>query len=183
MMEPFIQASQISQAEAMKFFIERFRMGKWRRTGILWWNIRDGWPLISDAVVDYYNRPKLAYSYIKRVQQDLCIMVDEAENERHKVIAVNDTLNDAKIEVTISVIGQSDTLLKHTLTVPANGRAQVGEIPASPVCTLYLLNWQTNGSTGRNHYLAGARPFNLEQYTQWVPQLELEEGTSAFVSP
>jgi len=64
-LESFIQASQISQTEAMKFFIERFRMGKWRRTGIPWWNIRDGLPLISDAIVDYYNRPKLAYSSIK----------------------------------------------------------------------------------------------------------------------
>ena len=64
-LESFIQASQICQSEAMKFFIERFRMGNWRRTGILWWNIRDGLPLISDAIVDYYNRPKLAYSYIK----------------------------------------------------------------------------------------------------------------------
>jgi hypothetical protein len=110
-------------------------------------------------------------------------MVDEAENERHKVIAVNDTLNDAKIDVAISVIGQANTLLKLTLTVPANGRAQVGEIPASSVCALYLLNWQTNGSTGHNHYLAGPRPFNLEQYTQWVSQLELEEKPPAFVSP
>ena len=180
-LEPFIRASQISQAEAMKFFIERFRMGKWRRTGILWWNIRDGWPLISDAVVDYYNRPKLAYSYIKRVQQDICVMVDEAENEQHKVIAVNDTLRDAKIDVAISVIGQSDTLLTHTLTVPANGRTEVGEIPVSPVCALYLLNWKTSASTGRNHYLAGPRPFNLEQYTQWVSQLELEAEAPAFV--
>ena len=157
--------------------------GKWRRTGILWWNIRDGWPLISDAVVDYYNRPKLAYSYIKRVQQDLCVMVDEAENERHKVFAVNDTLNDAIIDVAISVIGQTDTLLKHTLTVPANGRSEVGEIPASPVCTLYLLNWRTDSLTGHNHYLAGPRPFNLEQYTQWVPKLGLEVQPLAFMSP
>ena len=140
----------------------------------------DGWPLISDAVVDYYNRPKLAYSYIKRVQQDRCVMVDEAENEQRKVIAVNDTLSDAKIDVAIRVIGQPDTLLKHTLTAPANGRAEVGEVPTSLVCALYLLNWRTNASTGRNHYLAGPRLFNLEQYTQWIPQLELEEGTSAF---
>ncbi|MDE0768996.1 MAG: hypothetical protein OSB19_11465 [Opitutaceae bacterium] len=59
----------------------------------------DGWPLISDAVVDYYNRPKLAYSYIKRVQQDICVMVDEAENEQHKVIAVNDTQWISQLEI------------------------------------------------------------------------------------
>jgi beta-mannosidase len=51
-----VLASQISQAEADKFFIELSRMRKWQRTGILWWNLRDGWPIISDAVVDYYGR-------------------------------------------------------------------------------------------------------------------------------
>ena len=140
----------------------------------------DGWPLISDAVVDYYNRPKLAYAFIKRVQQDVCVMVAEPENGRHPIIAVNDTLNDVIIEVVVSSIEQSAPLLQHTLTVPANGRAEVGEVPTSLVCALYLLNWRTNASTGRNHYLAGPRLFNLEQYTQWIPQLELEEGTSAF---
>ena len=43
-LDDFIFASQVSQAEAKKFFIERLRIGKGRRTGILWWNLRDGWP-------------------------------------------------------------------------------------------------------------------------------------------
>ncbi|NQZ69458.1 MAG: glycoside hydrolase family 2 [Lentisphaeria bacterium] len=182
-LESFLRASQISQAEAKKFFIERFRMAKWRRTGILWWNIRDGWPLISDAVVDYYNRPKLAYAYIKRVQQDVCVMVDEAENGRHKVIAVNDTLRDAKIDVFIESVEESNTLLTKTLTVPANGRVEVGEVPHSPICDMYLLKWQIHGaSAGHNHYLAGPRPFNLEQYTGWVSQLGLEAKIPTFAS-
>ncbi|MGN1346590.1 MAG: glycoside hydrolase family 2 protein, partial [Eubacteriales bacterium] len=62
----FSRASQISQAEAKKYFIERFRLAKWRRTGIIWWNLIDGWPQISDAIVDYYYDKKLAYDYIKR---------------------------------------------------------------------------------------------------------------------
>ena len=44
--------SQISQAEADKFFIEKFRMGKGHTSGIIWWNIMDNWPQFSDAVVD-----------------------------------------------------------------------------------------------------------------------------------
>ena len=40
----FCRMSQISQAEAVKYFIERFRLRKWRRTGIIWWNLIDGWP-------------------------------------------------------------------------------------------------------------------------------------------
>ena len=31
--------------------------------GILWWNVLDGWPQFSDAVVDYYFGKKLAYHY------------------------------------------------------------------------------------------------------------------------
>jgi len=55
----------------MKFFIEHCRSRKFaEKTGMTWWNIRDGWPVISDSVVDYYGRRKLAYDYIKRAQQD-----------------------------------------------------------------------------------------------------------------
>lgn len=50
----FIAASQIVQAEAKKYFIEFWRTGRPYRCGILWWNLRDGWPILSDAVVDYY---------------------------------------------------------------------------------------------------------------------------------
>ncbi|GGI44239.1 hypothetical protein GCM10008018_06110 [Paenibacillus marchantiophytorum] len=68
-LEDFILASQISQAEAKKFFIEMTLLKKWRKTGILWWNMIDGWPQFSDAVVDYYYGTKLAFHYIRRVQQ------------------------------------------------------------------------------------------------------------------
>jgi beta-mannosidase len=181
-LDPFVRASQISQAEAMKYFIERFRMGKWRRTGILWWNIRDGWPLISDAVVDYYNRPKLAYAYIKRVQQDICVMVAEPKNGRHQIIVVNDTLSDVVIDLEVRSIEQSAELLRHALTVPANGRAEVGDVPVSSSADLYQLTWRDADSVGRNHYLAGPRPFDLEQYTRWVAQLALEMEIPAFAS-
>ena len=73
----FIMASQISQAEAMKFFIERMRKDYSRNGGIIWWNIIDGWPQVSDAVVDYYFSKKLAYGYIKRSQKDVLLMLNE----------------------------------------------------------------------------------------------------------
>ena len=74
--------ARVSQAEAKKYFIERFRVTKWRRSGIIWWNLIDGWPQISDAVVDYYGVKKLAYHYIKRSQQTVCLMFDEPGERR-----------------------------------------------------------------------------------------------------
>ena len=79
-LEDFALASQISQAEAKKFFVEMVRVKKWRRTGVLWWNVIDCWPQFSDAIVDYYFGRKLAYHYLKRVQQPVCLMVTEPEN-------------------------------------------------------------------------------------------------------
>lgn len=61
-LEQLAMLSQISQAEAKKFFIEQTRLKKWRRTGIIWWNMLDCWPQISDAVVDYYFHKKLAFT-------------------------------------------------------------------------------------------------------------------------
>ena len=59
-LDEFIFASQSVQAEAMKYFVEMWRGRKFERTGIIWWNVRDGWPIVSDAVVDYYGSKKLA---------------------------------------------------------------------------------------------------------------------------
>ena len=40
-LDDFIAASQISQAEADKFFIEMVRQRKGEMSGILWWNLMD----------------------------------------------------------------------------------------------------------------------------------------------
>ena len=42
-------------------------------------------------VVDYYNSKKLAYYYIKQVQHDACVMIGDAKEGNHPVVAVNDT--------------------------------------------------------------------------------------------
>jgi len=76
-LEDFILATQTTQAEAMKFVIEMTRLNKWKNTGIVWWNVIDGWPLLNASVVDYFFNKKLAYYYIRRVQEPVCIMVDE----------------------------------------------------------------------------------------------------------
>ena len=39
----------------------------------------DGWPQVSDAIVDWYYTKKLAYHYIKRSQTPVCLMFDEPD--------------------------------------------------------------------------------------------------------
>ena len=173
-LDDFILASQISQAEAVKYFIEKFRMGKWRSTGILWWNLRDGWPIFSDAIVDYYNRKKLAYRYVKRVQTDVCVMCSEIENVSHQIIAVNDTLKAVSGRATVKDADTGKLFLNERFSIEANGKTCVGKVQASKKPSLYLIKWTVAGKKYRNHYLAGERPFDLEQYKNWLKLTEME---------
>ncbi|MGQ9791390.1 MAG: glycoside hydrolase family 2 protein [Armatimonadota bacterium] len=173
-LDDFILASQISQAEALKFFIEYWRQRKWRTTGILWWNLRDGWPIISDAVVDYYYRKKLAYVYIKRVQTDVCAMLSEPEAGAHSLIVINDTRWPASGEVQVTDAGSGKRLLYAQFSVEPNSKAIVGAIPHTHNPAMWLIRWSdSKGCRFLNHYLAGERPFKLEQYRQWLRYLEI----------
>lgn len=175
-LDDYITASQISQAEALKFFIERFRIAKGQRSGILWWNLRDGWPVISDAVLDYYGNRKIAYEVIRRLQKDICVMLDEPVNGKHRVVAVNDTASSQPL--TAKVMHAGTLLLQSTLTLEPNSACTLGFVPASPTATLYTLSWEyegccPNSSCGLNHYLAGPRPFNLQDCIKQYESLKL----------
>ncbi len=173
----FALASQIVQAEAKKFFIEFFRAGKWRRTGILWWNLRDGWPIISDAVVDYYGRKKLAYEYIRRVQQNVCAIIGEPADASHPVLVVNDSDQPVEGELTLHDASSGDRILGASFAADANGKAHITTIPESKKTAMFLLDWKTSaGVSGRNHYLAGPRPFTLTQYRKWLQALAISTG-------
>ena len=164
-------ASQAAQAEALKFFIERWRARKAATGGLLWWNLRDGWPLVSDAVIDWYGRRKLAFAAVARSQAPVCVLIEEMVGFRQRVLAVNDLLQ----AVTLKVLVHDEhgtALLSAELTVPANGIICVGTVASSEVPALRLLSWSGEIS-GRNHYLAGPRPWALADMRRWYQLAEI----------
>jgi beta-mannosidase len=170
----YVLASQISQAEAKKFFMEWARQGKWRRTGMLWWNLRDGWPIISDAIVDYYGRKKLAYEYLKRVQSDVCAMLGEAEDGQHQIAVVNDTRKPVSGTLKIADADSGAVLFSGGYSVEANGKTLVAAVPQAAKPAMWLIGWTVqDGRPGRNHYLAGPRPFDLKAYRRWLGKLDI----------
>lgn len=170
--DDFILTSQISQAEAKKFFIEMVRLKKWRRTGIIWWNMMDGWPQFSDAVVDYYFGKKLAYHYIKRVQQPFCIMIDEPENWYVKVIAGNDSLVNVEGSYRVWDADTGITLIQGDFLAKANENTALGKIRVSHSDKkLLLIEWKISGERYGNHYLLGLPPFSLDTYKIWLNQI------------
>lgn len=168
----FIQASQIIQAEAKKYFIEFWRMNKGERNGILWWNLRDGWPVISDAVVDYYYSKKLAYHYIKRVQTDVCVMVGDDTAQGHPVVIVNDTLKTVKGHFSIKDADRGQVFFTKSFVVEKNGKVTEGFIPTTKEPRLWLIEWETDTQKYTNHYFAFRPQINLDVYLKWLPLLQ-----------
>jgi beta-mannosidase len=167
----FIFASQATQAEAMKFFIEFWRASKFRRTGIIWWNLRDGWPIISDAVVDYYNSKKLAYYYIRQVQYNACVVITDAEDGNHLVIAVNDTRQSKSGTVVVRDADTDEIIFSSAFNIPVNGKTTIGVIPENHKNSMWIIDYTIGKAKYKNHYLNGKAPFKLEDYERWYKKL------------
>ena len=168
-LEEFVRASQIVQAEAKKFFIELFRGAKWRRSGILWWNLIDGWPQFSDAVTDYYFDKKLAYYYIKNSQRQLFVMLKEPESWVQEIVVVNDYLVGQTVGYKIADVDTGEVLAQGKADVGANSNATAGHIPFVRGKKRFLvIEWENGSESGQNHYLAGHPPFSLEEYLGWI---------------
>lgn len=171
----FAKQSQISQAEADKYFIEKFRTEKWRKTGIVWWNVIDGWPQVSDAVVDWYGCKKLAYSYIKRSQQPFVMIIGEPENGAMPLYAVNDLQE--KISGTYSVknVMTNETIREGSFETEADGKAVLALLPETDHA-FYLVEWQTQNGKGVNHHACSlGNKWTYEDYSKAIEKIGFDE--------
>ncbi len=164
-LEEFIFASQAVQAEAMKYFVEIFRGQKFEpKTGILWWNIRDGWPVISDAVTDYYFSKKMAYYFLKNVMRNICVLINDPVEGNYPLVATNDTRESAGGHVTVTDVASGRKLFEGSYTVPANARHEIARIPEMKGQGILLIEYTTPEGKLSNHYLYGKAPFKLDEY-------------------
>ncbi|MBQ7915317.1 MAG: glycoside hydrolase family 2, partial [Firmicutes bacterium] len=176
-LEEFALASQISQAEAKKFFIEHTRMGRPHKSGILWWNLLDGWPQMSDAVVDYYYCKKLAYDYIKRSQAPFAMMMDELADWKYTLKAANDTLETVAGTYIVTDMETDEVLSEGEFTAKPNHVTPIAKIPIYySEQRMLLIRWTVNGQTCYNHYMCGFPPFSFEKYKGWLQKLEALES-------
>lgn len=56
--EDLVYASQLLQAEAIKYGVEHFRRIRGICMGSIYWQLNDCWPVASWSSIDYYGRPK-----------------------------------------------------------------------------------------------------------------------------
>jgi beta-mannosidase len=166
-----VVASQLVQAEGFKYAVESGRQVKWARTGVLWWNLVDGWPQISDAVVDWYLGEKVAFEVIAASQRPNVLIVGEAEGEDLPLLACNDTRRDVSGSFVVTSVGDDAKVLSSQYSSPANETVQIGtlELPAEPA--MLLVEWQDDDGPARNHYLVGAPPFAFKTLRNWYQEV------------
>ena len=164
-LERFAKESQASQAEAMKFFVERFRSGKWARTGIIWWNLIDGWPQFSDAVTDYYYARKLAYYVTKRSQQPICLMFREPENGKLELVGANEYLEDVNISYRVTELKTGVTVAAGTTVLAQNSAQTIAYVDHLPEgMHFYVMEWESAKHSGRNYYVCAPAPYSFDEY-------------------
>ena len=163
--ETFIKQSQIVQAEAYKYFIERMRIRKGDKTGILWWNLIDGWPQISYSVIDYYFAKKLSYHYIKRAQEPVCLMFDEPKDGELSLFGVNEFMEEKRISYKIKDLYTGQIIFRGNAVLGANQSQNLGSLEIDPEYkTVYLIEWNIDGEKYSNHYTLGVENADFEKY-------------------
>ena len=172
-LDGFVMASQFVQSEAMKYFVEMWRGDKPNRSGIIWWNIRDGWPILSDAVVDYYNSKKLAFFFLKNVQENVCVLINDAKDGKHPLIAVNDTRLPSKGSVEVTDVATGKQIYKSDFSIEANGKEIITTIPQMQGQGILLIKYKIGGKDYSNHYLYGNPPFKLNEYKKLLEKTKI----------
>ena len=168
-LDDFIVASQLVQAEAMKTLVELYRSRKFNgMNGFIFWNVRDGWPVVSDAVVDYYYGRKLAYHAIRRAHRDAIVML----GDDHVAWAVNDARHPVKGHAAFTDRTTGTVLLEREFEIPANGRISLGTVPFAGQGVV-LIEAVLGGEKFSSHFLYGEPPFEFSRFAPVLTELHL----------
>jgi len=106
--EILLYASQLLQADAMRYGVEHWRRHRGRCMGAIYWQLNDIWPVASWASIDYFGRWKALHYYAKRffapvmlschetgemTERPSCVMQYEPIKKAARLCVANETLN------------------------------------------------------------------------------------------
>ncbi len=169
-------AVNIVGGDYLKCAIEHFRIGKGRRTGLIWWSLLDMWPMMFNAsLVDSKFRKKLPYDWIRQSQQPICLMAQASKDGKAiGIFAANDTRQKVQGRFRVFRVGTGgceEDLLDGDFFVPPNATASLATLPQSDEQALLILEWKVEGCCDFNHFVCGNPPFSFESYREWCDNL------------
>lgn len=136
--DDLLYASQLMQAEAIRYGVEHWRRNRGRCMGAIIWQLNDIWPVASWASIDYYGRWKALHYAAKRFFAPVMISAEEEGelsqnpkiNEYHpapleksfRLNVCNETLRDVTGEVVWALRTPDGEIVRQghqALTIPA----------------------------------------------------------------
>jgi len=165
-LETFVAESQAYQAEALRCWVGTFRCRKGRTWGMLWWNLRDGWPIISDGVVDYYFGKKRAYEVLKAIQQPQLVQL--CDGAARGLMAVNDRLYPVKGHVVARDAESGRVIYDQEVELPRNGVLKLMDYPTLKGRGMVVIDYTFEGVKRTNRCLYGEPPFDFNAYSHWL---------------
>ncbi len=188
-LDQFVYYSQITQARAVKTYVEYLRAHNFRNKGVLFWQLNDCCPAISWSAIDYTKKPKAIYYYAKRFFSKLLItFVPELEKAKAglppvlqsiNVIAINDsnqpitaTLNCRLIDLFGSVLDQ----VAFPIAIGPFSTSSPLKLPKAIICpnepnksALYLLMEKNGKKNAENLFF-----YLPDKYIDW-PKVEISK--------
>lgn len=132
--ETLLYASQMLQAEAIRYGVEHWRRNRGRCMGAIYWQLNDCWPVASWSSIDYFGRWKALHYYAKRFFAPLMLSCCE-EGTLTQQPNVNGEWQEIEKSVRLNVA--NETRSEQTVTVRwalRNADATVEEQGAAEVC-------------------------------------------------
>ena len=176
-----LYASQLLQAEAIRYGVEHFRRHRGRCMGALYWQLNDIWPVASWASIDYYGRFKALQYAAKRFFSPILISCKETgEKETRPVVTMDPAVHDFATKAQLCIT--NDTLQPVSGTVSWALRDAFGnvlqaghqEVTAPPLCAHWLEEMDFCKTDVENTYFS---------FSFVVEGSVVSEGTALFTAP
>ena len=90
-LEATVYASQLNQANAIKYGVEHFRRHRGYTMGSIYWQLNDTWPVASWSSIDYFGRYKALHYFAKRFYQGVALGLFN-ESDKITINVSNETM-------------------------------------------------------------------------------------------
>lgn len=139
-----LYASQLLQADAVRYGVEHWRRNRGRCMGAIIWQLNDCWPVASWASIDYYGRWKALHYAAKRFFAPVLISAEERGqldqnpkiNEFHPEPIIRSARINVSNETMQPLIGQVSWALRSPDGAVVRSGSETLTVPALSACWL-----------------------------------------------
>ena len=176
-----LYASQLLQAEAMRYAVEHLRRHRGRCMGALYWQLNDVWPVASWSSIDYFGRQKALQYAAKRFYAPVMISCEETgETTTRPYVVLQQDFFDYSTEARLSVTNETMEEVRGTVCWQLRNADAVciqcgeEEVTVPALSSVWLENMDFCKTDVEHNYLSYALTRNGET---------VSEGTVLFTVP